>query len=306
MAKSPSPYATVLATFWPDTESWSSDERVCALYLLTCGHRKTEGLFRVPDGYAADDMGWDVGRFTAAIDLLEARGWLMRDGAWVLLVKSLRIEQNRPKGRPRILGARNAVATAPRSSPLYRRFCEEAARHCPDLHEVLDEPSGDPLDTPSGPSEGTPEYSSSTSSSKPASRASAHDGAAPQPDGQAGSVPLVTVWGRDVRPLLEQWPAWDAWMSKGGDAAVYSVMQGAPSAPWQEIAAHALSDRQAGSLTTDDPRTALRLKADDRAKRNRPVRLDAGMEERAAAMNAAVACQPAIGTVERDWVDEIL
>jgi hypothetical protein len=286
MAKSSSPYATVLASFWPDTGTWSDDERICALYLLTCGHRKTEGLFRVPDLYAAHDLGWTMDRLRSALQLLADRGWLMRDGDWVLLVKSLRIEQNRPKGRPRIVGACNAVEGAPRSSPLYRRFWEEAGKHCPDLHEALDRPTGDPLDTPSGPSAGTPEYStsnsSSTSSSKPASRVSAHEAPAPQLDGQAGSVPLVIVWGRDVRPLLEQVPEWDAWLSRCGDPAVSSLLQGNPTAPWQQIAAHAVSDRKAGTLTTDDPRTALKLKHADHQKRTGTVVTDPGQADRAA------------------------
>lgn len=139
---------------------------------------------------------------------------------------------------------------------------------------------------------------------EPASRASAHEAPTAAADGQAGSTDLTIIWGRDVRPLLEQWPAWDAWLTRGGDQAVFSVMQGAPAAPWQQIAAHALSDRQAGSLTTDDPRTALKLKAEDHERRSRPRRLDPGMEERAAAMNAAVATQPVVAAPERDWFDE--
>jgi hypothetical protein len=297
MAKASKPYATVLASFWPDTGAWTDDERICALYLLTCSHRKTEGLFRLPAAYADEDLRWEPGRFTAAVELLTERGWLMRDGAWILLVKSLRIEQNQPKGRPRIIGARNAVENAPRESPLYRRFYEEAARYCPDLHEALDPPSEGSHEGVSRRSADPSEYSTSTSTSnsnstsKPASRAGAHEAPAAPADGQAGTVPLASVWGQQVRPLLEQVTEWDGWMSRGGDAAVFAVMQGRPGLPWQQIAAHAVSDRHAGTLTTDDPRTALRLKADDHEKRTADPRIitDPGTADRAAAYGAIAA-----------------
>jgi hypothetical protein len=130
--------------------------------------------------------------------------------------------------------------------------------------------------------------------------------------GQAGSTPLVTIWGQHVRPLIEQIPEWDAWMSRGGDAAVYSVMQGRPDFPWQQIAAHAVSQKQAGSITTNDPCVALRMKADDHEKRTaRPGAItDPGTAARAADYSRVVAANQdrlaATPAPEPDWVDEKL
>ncbi|WEZ84648.1 hypothetical protein P6U16_08770 [Rhizobium sp. 32-5/1] len=36
------------------------------LYFVTCEHQNSAGCYRLPDGYAASDLGWDAGRYEKA------------------------------------------------------------------------------------------------------------------------------------------------------------------------------------------------------------------------------------------------
>jgi hypothetical protein len=141
-------YNGVDEMFWPETSGWSDDERVVALYLLTCAHRKTEGLFRLPSVYAAHDMGWAVDRFDAGVRALGDRGWVIHEDDWMLLVNGLR--WNPPKSETQIKGARNAVTAAPRASRVYRVFYGQAGAHCKPLQALLDAPQGPPEGVPGG------------------------------------------------------------------------------------------------------------------------------------------------------------
>lgn len=44
----------------------SDDARYLYLYLLTCEHQTSAGVFKLKDGYAVEDLKWQLERFTAA------------------------------------------------------------------------------------------------------------------------------------------------------------------------------------------------------------------------------------------------
>ena len=44
----------------------SDDARLLYLFLLTCEHQTSAGCFRLPDAYAAADLGWDADRLEGA------------------------------------------------------------------------------------------------------------------------------------------------------------------------------------------------------------------------------------------------
>lgn len=44
----------------------TDDARMFYLYLLTCEHQTSAGCFRLPDAYAASDLGWDTERMEGA------------------------------------------------------------------------------------------------------------------------------------------------------------------------------------------------------------------------------------------------
>lgn len=60
-------------------ENWTDDVRYMAFYLLTCRHRNTEGLYRLPMSYVVEDLGWTQKRVARAFDALVEDGFVMHD-----------------------------------------------------------------------------------------------------------------------------------------------------------------------------------------------------------------------------------
>lgn len=48
----------------------SSDARLVHMYFLTSGHQNSIGCYRLPDGYAAADLGWEVERYRTAREMV--------------------------------------------------------------------------------------------------------------------------------------------------------------------------------------------------------------------------------------------
>lgn len=257
-------YHLVYSTFWAETQDWTDDERVCALFLLTCEHRKAEGLYRLPSVYAAHDMGWAVDRFDSALAALAGRGWAMRDGDWVLLVNGLR--WNPPKSKTQAIGAAKAVADVPVSSPLYRAFysaAEQYASHTEGLFGRL----AKPIDTPSTPHldrTGSPMDGDSGRSDTPSISHTPTPSLAPT---QAQAA--ADDW-REIEPTLSQVPEWAAVLDQASVSCL-ALIQANRDVPWPQIAAAAAASRldpDAG-LRTNSPRQALDMQlADHRAGRS--------------------------------------
>src|SRR6266516_3278016 len=57
-------YHRVDPRFWTDLAvlGWSDDAKLLALYLQTCPHRTTKGLFRLPKAYIQADLEWSAER----------------------------------------------------------------------------------------------------------------------------------------------------------------------------------------------------------------------------------------------------
>lgn len=92
-------YGKVYATFWSSqtTHTLSDDGKLLALYLMTCSHSTIAGVFRLPDGYVAEDIGWDQPRVQQGFAELFAKGFANRceTTKWVWVVKHL--EWNKPE-----------------------------------------------------------------------------------------------------------------------------------------------------------------------------------------------------------------
>lgn len=86
-------YGRVHSAFWcsPTIAPLSDDARLLALYLMTCSHNTIAGVFRLPDGYIAEDMGWDAGRVSKGFDELFRNGFAERCQVtkWVWIVKHM-------------------------------------------------------------------------------------------------------------------------------------------------------------------------------------------------------------------------
>lgn len=108
-------YGKVHCTFWssPTISKLSDDGRMLALYLLTCPHLTIAGVFRLPDGYAAEDLGWSPERVSKGFEELFANGFANRCGTtkWVWISRHL--EWNKPENPNQWKSAGKTVALIP-------------------------------------------------------------------------------------------------------------------------------------------------------------------------------------------------
>lgn len=92
-------YGKVHTSFWTSSNirELSEDGRALAIYLLTCPHGTIAGVFRLPDGYACEDLQWDAERVKQTLSELLANGFATRCEAtkWVWVTKHL--EWNPPE-----------------------------------------------------------------------------------------------------------------------------------------------------------------------------------------------------------------
>lgn len=86
-------YGKVHTSFWSSTgiRALSEDGRTLALYLLTCPHGTIAGVFRLPDGYASEDLQWSYQRVREGFSELFANGFVSRCETtnWTWIVKHL-------------------------------------------------------------------------------------------------------------------------------------------------------------------------------------------------------------------------
>src|SRR5215216_1637649 len=127
-------YHRLFTSFWrsPKVRRWPDHQKLLGAYLLTCPHRTSEGLFWLPHGYVAQDLGWSIERVSEGYSgLKEARFCVYDDTTeTVLLVKALKYEA--PAGEKQIQGAINRLAEVPHS-PLFALLKEAAERYAPDF-----------------------------------------------------------------------------------------------------------------------------------------------------------------------------
>lgn len=136
-------YYRVSPKFWADTEEWSDDARLLALYLLTCPHRTTEGLFRLTTRYMAFDLGWAEERLAEPLAQLLAEGFIERDEerSLVLIVNAMKYQA--PQNPNQVKHALRKLEEIPRSSPLTSTFKRLAQQFCERLAERLPEGFGE-------------------------------------------------------------------------------------------------------------------------------------------------------------------
>lgn len=92
-------YGKVHTTFWSSTtiRGLSEDARALALYMLTSPHGTIAGVFRLPDGYACEDLQWSPERVSEGFRELFANGFANRceTTKWVWVSKHF--EWNKPE-----------------------------------------------------------------------------------------------------------------------------------------------------------------------------------------------------------------
>ena len=95
-------FGKVSAHFWIDSdmETLSDNGKLLALYLLTTHHGNLLGIFRMPLGYIATDLKWDLEKTAQTFDELETKRFAKRSSNGDLIVihnytKHNRTENNR-------------------------------------------------------------------------------------------------------------------------------------------------------------------------------------------------------------------
>ena len=135
-------YYPISPLFWCDSKvrSWGPEEKMLALYLLTCEHRNLEGLYRLPIPYIEADLGWENGDLTDHLARLEADGFLAYDeeSQVILIRKALKYHQ--PQSEKQIQGAVNALQSVP-DTRLWSEFVKAAEEYAPGLHDAIGNPS---------------------------------------------------------------------------------------------------------------------------------------------------------------------
>jgi hypothetical protein len=109
-------YGKVYSTFWSSstTSGLSDDGKLLALYLMTCSHSTIAGVFRLPDGYVSEDLGWPSERVRKGFAELFAKGFANRceTTKWVFVRKHL--EWNKPENPNQRKSAAKIAAGIPR------------------------------------------------------------------------------------------------------------------------------------------------------------------------------------------------
>jgi len=142
MSRREAPYARVSPGFWRDSKrhQWTSDATMLGIYLLTCEHKTTEGLFALPLEYARADLPglWSIPKIKRALGELEAHGFAYydHDSGVVLLSEAMKIQ--RPDAPGQRTAAKRKLAALPATS-LWPRFLQAAEMHAPDFHKELEE-----------------------------------------------------------------------------------------------------------------------------------------------------------------------
>lgn len=127
-------YYRISPTIW--RESWSEDTRTVAFYILTCDHRTTEGLFRLPEAYIVADLGWTPARIRKCLVELEKANFIKRSGDVVLIVKALKTQA--PQNPNQARAAVRAVELVP-STELDAEFLQLAEQFSERLTQQLRE-----------------------------------------------------------------------------------------------------------------------------------------------------------------------
>ena len=136
-------YFRVAPRFWDDAASWTDDAKLLALYLLTCPHRTSEGLFRMPKAYAREDMEWSPERFEEAFRELLEVGFIRYDetARVVLIRKALKYQA--PANDNMAKAALAKLDDLPETH-LWREFRLLAEQYAEQLAERLRERYGEP------------------------------------------------------------------------------------------------------------------------------------------------------------------
>ncbi|MBI5255411.1 MAG: hypothetical protein HY855_02850 [Burkholderiales bacterium] len=108
-------YGRIFSCIWSssDFRSLSEDGRNLVLYLLSSQHGTIAGVFRMPDGYACEDLQWSAARVSKGFQELLLNGFANRceTTKWVWVTKFL--DWNPPENPNQRKAAAKVIASVP-------------------------------------------------------------------------------------------------------------------------------------------------------------------------------------------------
>ncbi|WP_257263947.1 hypothetical protein [Endozoicomonas sp. ONNA2] len=108
-------FGKVSARFWVDSEmeTFSDNGKLLALYLLTTHHGNLLGIFRMPMGYIATDLKWDMDKKIQTFDELETKHFAKRSSNGDLIVINNYTKHNRTENNRQLDARLRLVLTLP-------------------------------------------------------------------------------------------------------------------------------------------------------------------------------------------------
>jgi len=150
-------YGKIYNSFWssPTTGRMSDDAKLLAIYLMTCSHNTIAGVFRLPDGYAAEDLGWTPERVSNGFVELSANGFANRceTTKWVVIHKHL--DWNPPENPNQAKAAVKVMRKIPADCVWLPEFMRVSGELLGLDQHANTEPFRNPLETLSKPGTGT-------------------------------------------------------------------------------------------------------------------------------------------------------
>lgn len=131
-------YHRVPETFWTLTRGWAEKTIILGLYLQTCKHRTTEGLYPLPLAYAAADLGWTPAVITRHLAILGRAGVVKYDSKAEVVLLPNALEIQAPKAPDPIKGAIRRLKEVP-ESPLLKDLYGYASTYSTAFAEAIRE-----------------------------------------------------------------------------------------------------------------------------------------------------------------------
>ena len=91
----------------------SDDGRYLYLYLLTNGHQTSAGAYRLPDGYATNDLHWELSRYLKARQELASADLILFDEAESVVMITRWFKHNPPMSESHLIGVHRILEKMP-------------------------------------------------------------------------------------------------------------------------------------------------------------------------------------------------
>ncbi|PUU87421.1 hypothetical protein [Halanaerobium sp.] len=131
-------YNKIQDNFWIDEKvrSWDFKTRMIALYLLSNQHRYSEGFYRLPLSYIAEDMRLEQKEILKAVQKLTEASFIKydRENSMIMIINALKYQPLQNINHCK--AALNKLAQLP-TSPLLANFIRQAEKHNSKFYNFL-------------------------------------------------------------------------------------------------------------------------------------------------------------------------